>query len=216
MPSYRYHSKKFNQSNVYELAKAAYSTANFIKDAVNIEYKECVNELTLANPFDNPGFIYSFIDLNAPNGIGIPQGTANGERIGDSVKLQRLTLKAIMIKHPVAVVTAFRVILFRGKSERGGTYVPADILENPAILFSSKSEDERYTTKFLHDQIYTLDSAKNQCITFDWDYELNWHANYEAGTSVIEEGGLYLYIVQLGTGSAPSFTMSSRITYTDD
>jgi len=217
MPSYQHHEKRFNKSSAYGLAKAAYSTAMFVKDAVNIEYKEHVVNVT-PTPLDAEGNVWELVSNGALSGTSIQQGIQNGERIGDSIKLQRLTFRGLLVKNSDQPLSAVRIILFKGKAEGGEQYLPSDILQNLDV-FSPKLEENKFNTKFIYDEVFIVDSVKSQYVEFDWNKELNWHCNYVAGANTVGDGGLYLLMVTTAAstpGGVPVWSGTFKITYTDD
>lgn len=194
--------------NVASTAYTALKTAKFVADLVNAEYKD--RELILNDTAsNNVGTVYSLLP-------SIPQGTAVHERIGDSIKLQRMTIRFTLTRNSAAIAQTYRMILFRGKNEGGVAYTPGMILQYQDIL-SPKTEDTKFNTKFLIDKTYTLDSAKANILTRTWNVPLNWHCNFQTGSPVnIKDGGLYLMCLQSGTNNSPSNHMIYKITYTDN
>lgn len=213
MPGYAYHSKKFDKSNTYELARAAYSTANYLKDVINTEYKDYTLDIQPAG-FNTAGTIWDFVGDVGPVFPGITQGVTSEERTGDSVKLQRLAFRGMIIKHSSATVTICRVILFKGKSEDGVPYQITDILETSDV-FSHKSDPRRYDTTILYDEVFVLDSVKSQYVEFDWDRELNWHTQFLPGLPKVANEGLYLLVLSSEPTNAPILRGMARLSYTD-
>lgn len=213
MPSYNYHARKFNKSSTYQLAKAAYSTANYVKDMVNIEYKVYRIETT-PTTFNNLGVIYDLIGSNS-GFAGIQQGITVNDRIGDSIKLQRMVFRGLIQKNAAATINSIRIIVFQGKAEAGLMYSTADILESTNV-YSGKNENNRYNTKVLYDEVKVIDSVKSQYLELDWNIELNWHAKFEAGVTTIADGGLYMLLLTGASVNLPSWDGVFRITYTDD
>lgn len=206
-------------------ARKALNLAMKIKDAVNIEYKVKDKVVSLTDLADGS------IGANGAESTvfhllsDISQGTADGERIGDSLKLQRLTGRGtISWKTQPSTATArlIRVIIMRGKHEKRETQYTVDgtdaILEHAGVL-GSKHENTKYNNKFLHDKVYTLDTAKKNIITFKWSYPLNWHINYAAGGTNVEDGGLYIAVLTndavTGAGLC-KFYADFNISYTDN
>lgn len=220
--SYQHYEKRFDKSSAYGLAKAAYSTANFVKDMVNIEYKTHMLDPIGPLPIDSTGAVMELVAES--NGAayfpGISQGDGNDQRIGDSIKLQRCVFRGTLVKHSSATVSLVRVILFRGKAEDGKVYTVGDILGTGAAgahtVYSSKDEDNKYNTKILYDELFILDSVKSQYVEFNWNKELNWHTRYVAASNVIAEGGLNLLMFSTEAVNAPVLNGCFKISYTDD
>lgn len=96
------------------VANKALKIASKVADAVNIEYKETEGNLT-----QNPDYNGIITDLSAL----ISQGVGKSQRTGDSVKLQRLTLRGMCINNqaiggtgPSSAPEQFRVILYHDKT----------------------------------------------------------------------------------------------------
>lgn len=213
MPGYNHYAKRFNKSSTYQLAKAAYATANFVKDAVNIEYKVYRIETTPVT-FNNLGVVYDLIGSNS-GFSGIQQGTTINDRIGDSIKLQRMVFRGLVQLNSLATINAVRIIVFRGKAEAGLMYSPSDILESLNV-YSGKNENNRYNTNILYDEVKIIDNVKSQYIELDWNIELNWHTKFEAGATTIADGGLYMLLLTGAVTNLPAWDGVFRITYTDD
>lgn len=223
--------KKPMRYKVADAAFSAYKLARRIKDAVNIEYKEfedniAFDQLGPGNPGSPVQDSYEFRPLCLPS-----QGLTANERIGDSIKLQRLTARGSIGFNPAFTTGAtasalVRVILMRGKADNGKLYVVADSTSNdpyPILdqegVFGAKNDYNKYNTKFLFDRTYTLDAAKRNIITFKWNFPLNWHQNFQPGGVNIQESGLYLGVVTntaTNGSNSPIFYMNYSVTYTDD
>lgn len=213
MGKYQRYEKKFNKSSAYGLAKAAYSTTMFLKDVINTEYKDYTLDMG-ANFFDDSGTVYDIIGNGGPLGPGITQGVTSEQRTGDSIKLQRMVFRGLVAKNSSAQLTTIRVIIFRGKAENGISYAPIDLLETINV-YSHKSDNRRYDTEFLYDEIFVLDNVKSQYVEFDWNMELNWHTHYQAGTSAVADQGLYMFVLSTENTNTPNIRGMWRISYTD-
>lgn len=204
----------------YKVADAAYTAlkmAKQIKDAVNIEYKEYPATILNTN-LDTAGVVYPLATIT--------QGYNNAQRIGDSVKLQRLTCRGVIIQGTGSATTQVRMVLFRGKAEDFKTYsLSTDLFETTSsanYIYSSKLEQEKYNTKFLLDRRFVLDTAKQNIIPFKFNMPLNWHIEYGAsGSTQVKNAGFYLAIMSdrvIGSPAInyPSITFNYTISYTDD
>lgn len=207
------------------VAYKAYRLARRIKDAVNTEYKTHdvkLNLVKLGSGENNPAVADSVVFWNLAE---INQGVKDGQRVGDSLKLQRLTARGSIgwLSQPTGARSALvRVIIMRGKADNGRIYNTVigstPFLETSGV-FGAKNETTKYETKILHDHTYTLDTARKNIITFDWNYPLNWHVNYwKDGTGEqIQDGGLYIAIVtNTGTTAEVAFYSDFGISYTDN
>lgn len=203
--------KKPAPSTGYQVAQTAYTALKMAKrlnDMVNAEYKDregILNDTTSTNV----GTIYPLLP-------DIPQGLGFTNRIGDSIKLQRLTFRYTLKIHPSSTATSYRMILFQGKHENGNPYTAGTILQYQDIL-SPKTNDTRFNTKFLIDKTYVLDKAKTNLITGTWNVPLNWHTNFNPGSpNIIKDGGLYLMCIQNDTVNPPNNHIIYKVSFTDD
>lgn len=208
----RKYTKKAKGGGAMATAMKALTIANGLKMLVNVEQKLFPYAFSLS--VDN-------VSSNCFNMVPIPVGTGNGNRIGDSLKLQSLHLQGYITKSSVPITTRVRIILFSGKSERGlGYTIFNDILEQigtQPLIDGVKHTEAFYDTKFLMDKVYTLDTAQRNIINLEWKFKLRWHVNYETAATTIDNGGLYLAMISDQTGtSKPFVNVTYGIKYTDD
>lgn len=234
MPGFKRGFKRtFTKKNVVKGAKFAYKHRNTakraldlalkLKDAVNIEYKEFNRSIS-----GNMGLgtnEFGSISIFAHPLCEPEQGTSNSERIGDSIKLQRLSGRGTVTLATGQTSCMARLVVFRCQNPNNAVFpVGATTATEPNIqLFSNygvlepKLEATKYMTKFLYDKTFMLDSAKTHLIRFNINMPLNWHQNFIPGGEGITTGGLYLAIV---TNSAETigneFFFRYQVSYTDD
>nr|QKN88905.1 MAG: capsid protein [Cressdnaviricota sp.] len=214
-------------------AQRALKLALKLKDMVNIEYKHSDHTWLfnqLGDGTNNGAVIQSTFFNNLNQFIG--QGTGHNQRIGNSIKAQRLsgrgTIRWIGGAVPVGQLTAnVRIIIMRGKADNQRAYYTADptipgatggVYLDQKGVNGAKSENSKYETKTIHDKIYTLDVARRNMINLNWNFPLNWHINFEEdGGANTQDGGLYLAILT-DTGIVPMVDVNLRldISYTDN
>ena len=155
----------------------------------------------------------------------VPQGDGQSTRDGDSLKIMGLTIRGhVTSDASVSKPTNLRIIIFRGKQENGVGYSLHDILENPASaslseVYSPKAYDERFRTKILHDKTYTInETLTTQAKGFNFSIQLKpgGHVNYSAGTTSIENGGIYMLTLSDNATYPPKISYLSRVTYVDN
>lgn len=190
------------------LAYKALGLARKVADAVNVEYKfKDVNNVV--NP-DYNGSIVSPL-------TSITQGVAgNGNRIGDSLKVQRLTFRAFLSHN--ASDCQVRIIWYW--DDQNKTSVPSDVLNSIGTAYaplSAKTYDKRFQTKILYDKRFMLGPNAYPTKEVSFNMPINRHTNYDTGAATIETGALKLLIVSnLVTTNLPIVTYTYRISYTDN
>jgi len=214
-------------------AQKALKLAMRLKDAVNIEYKEVEERIlygALGDGQDDPA-VPDSVKFKA---LCLPSlGTGENDRIGTSIKLQRLSGRGrISWLHQEApaggrLTASVRVILMRGKADEGRTYPVTDVLTPTDKLpyldergtLGAKADNTKFNTKTIFDRTYKLDVAKTNMINLNWNFPLNWHQNFmeNVGGDRIADNGLYLAVVtDTGTDALCEFVMNYSCTYTDD
>jgi len=178
-----------------------------IKDMVNVEYKEH-SSFSTGSVINYSGI--QFI-LNT-----IAQGSANGQRDGDSLKLQRLTLRGAVQLNAAGQETLVRMIIINDKN---------NIISSPSTLltyngsnlacFGNKQDENKYETKILYDRMIKV-SNQSPITPFKINLPLNFHTNYTAGSSVINNGALKLIFLSNVNVSAPSTSFLYQLSYTDN
>lgn len=217
-------------------AKKALSIALRLKDQVGVEYKEyqsIIGNIQIGDGTNNPG-------VDGPGTVtALPlctpyQGSNLADRLGDSIKLQRLTLRGHIAWLNQAApasgtVTAnIRLILFRGKNcenKSWPTTVDFGTGEKAFLdqlgVHGAKTDDNKYNSKILLDKVYSLDIARKNYITVNWNFPLNWYQQFKkdlnpTGSTDIVQGGLYLIVLSdTGTSAKCEFLANYCVTFTD-
>jgi len=222
-----------------KIAYKALKLARRLKDAVNIEYKEQEVQLALRKLGDGSSSSSAVEDSVTFIPLCVPEpGVGENQRIGTSIKLQRLSGRGrISWLNQAApsggtVTASVRVILMRGKADAGKRYPITEDLLAPAQFhgpfldtlgtLGAKYDNTKYDTKILYDKTYRLDIARVNNINLNWNFPLNWHQNFfESEDPEIKQqitnNGLYLGVVtDTGTSAKCEFIMNYTVTYTDD
>jgi hypothetical protein len=201
-------------SDAWSLAKRTAYGLNEIRKLINIESK--ITEGTWGYAPDRTGFIQPL--------TLIAQGTDYlNERVGDSIKLQRIEFKMKLLMDAASTGTVVRVILFRDLFQTGGgTPAPADLLEDVGSTYSPLSPLNyllRDRFGIVSDNLVDLSSSGNQCATLVVDTAHEGHVKFVGTTNTTASAGpgqIYLYLVSDESAHYPSVSVMWRVTYTDD
>lgn len=195
-------------SDAWSLAKRTAYGLNEIRKLINIETK--IAEATGTSSIDTAGAVTS-ISL-------IAQGLDYQNRIGDSIKLQRIEFR---VRWTVGTGTAsfIRTLLVRDLDNYGTKPALGDVLQTVSVL-SPKDYLNADRFSILYDELGTLNqSDANSVSTFDMAHE--GHVKY-LGTTAADassgKGSLYLMFLSSETAgaNAPTVVLHSRLYYTDD
>jgi len=207
-PNMRSQFKKFG-SRAGGAAHTALKIAMRLKDMVNTEFKFTLQQASQA--YDYNGTLYSFP-------AAITQGLSDSQRIGDSIKMQTLTLKYYAQRN-ASTDTLIRIIVFVDK--QGKITAPNQLLTAADVgtvysVIANKNFDNRFESKFLLDQVITL-NADNTTVKREHVIPVNLHSQFNAATTAINTGDLKMLVISNTTGAAsPSLAFLSRLTYTDN
>lgn len=192
-------------------AVKALALAKKVADMVNVEYK--FQPVTIGTTVNSTGLILQNI-------FSTTQGVGESEHTGDSIKVQRFSGRMSFVQHASAKSTIVRMVIFKGKQERGAAtpYTINDILfdGNTTSVLSPKNFDERFNTKVIYDRTMTLSSSGTTVKVLDINLPINWHVEYESGLSSINNGGLYFALISNEATNTPTVTGSLKFTYTDN
>jgi len=190
-------------STAYSAMKLATKLARF----VNTEFK--YHDYNDSNPVINTASVQDGLNV-------IQQNVTGTGRTGDSIKPMRLSGRFMFTKHPTPDASTVRFIIFRGKQEDQDVPTGNDILEEPSDILSPKSYDDRFRTKVLYDRLITL-TTDRPVVHFNINIKLFGHITYNAASDDVEDGGVYyLFLSDMATGSGPTATFYSRMTYVDN
>jgi len=195
----RYTSKNSTAHKALRLAKR-------LADAVNTEYK--FHEQQFSGSVDYNGTLTSLM-------VGLSQGTADTQRIGDSMKLQNLIMRFYLSR--ATSDSLVRVIIFHDPQSKINAVT--DLLQVTGSVFavlSSKNYDKRFESKVLYDKTFALDGDETT-IQRSFTLPLNWHTQFQNGGTTINTGDLrVVFISNQVTTNLPNVVYQSRVTYTDN
>lgn len=163
-------------------AKQALVLAKRVARIVNSEHKYTY---TVYN--NNVSWTGDMVNLCIPT-----QGLTTNNRIGNSIKLMRLSGRIALYKNTSASQTLLRCIILRGKNENGTTPTVTSVLDNTLggqIVLSPKWERNLYDTKIIYDKTYVL-SADRTHMVLNWNFKMFGHINFQTGSvNTIEKRG---------------------------
>lgn len=221
--------KKYNRPKVYKkpgpgyfasglkyasMAVKAYKTAMFLKTVLNPELKFFDN--AVGSAISSTGVITL---LNS-----IPQGNDEGQRDGNSIKLNKIVVRADVARNSSATSTAtfIRYMIVCDTDGQGSTPAVTDILASadPASLLNILTYPGRF--KVLMDKHFHLDTGAQQAVTFQHIIDMNKfpscnHLHYSSTTGAsVKKNALYLVQVGSEATNTPSQDTNIRLRYYDN
>ena len=198
-------------TSVGSTANTALRIARRLADSVNVEYKE--RAFTVQQNPTNSCYVGTLI---AP----IVQGVGNGQRIGDSVKLQNLICRwTYQSAAATTIPEVCRITIYRDKENQINT--GADLWAYSSSIYapiSPKQEDNKYNSVILYDKLLTLvptAESANQC--GEIKLPLNFHVKWQAGNAIVKTNDLKLCLAgQFTTANTSTINMQFEVSYTDD
>lgn len=185
-------------------AQKALVLAKRLADAVNTEYKAA--DGAFSNSPDWNGSVFTI--------AAIAQGLNDNQRVGDSLKLQKLTLRNTMARG--AADCFLRVMILR--DDQNKVAAVSDVLAQSGNIYgviSPKNYDKRFQTKILYDRVFILDSSDPIKI-MDVVLDLNWHIQFNNATTTVNTGDLKMLLISNQSANIPSIGTTTRITFTDN
>lgn len=188
------------------LAKKAFRVATRVASLVNAEYKDYYStQSTFATGND-----IAVLSLNG----GITQGTADGQRTGDSIKCKTVTIRGDLKRNGVDDIV--RIIVFWDKQN---DITQSNLLEyrlSSQVTNAPKDDDEYYNSKFLLDKKYII-TADSPVKMFNYVIKLNQHSKYNNSTNAIDTGALKIAIMsQAASASGTNCQYVSKLTFLDN
>jgi len=189
------------------LAYKALRLARKVADAVNIEYKILDTVESSGGAIDYTGGLTT---LNS-----VPQGTADNQRIGDSLKVQNETMRYYITRNGADCDVRIMLIW----DEQNQATSTSDILESTGgflSVVSPKNYDLRFRSKVLYDKLHHVTSndpiVNGECIM-----PINLHTQFNAASTTIRTGALKLLAVSnVVTTNLPKLFYHSRMSFTDN
>lgn len=200
--------KKYQKPMRYKVADygyTAYKMALQLKRTLNVEYKH-VDVVGSYQP-SWAGYLANLNELSV--------GDTNSTRDGTSVKMIKLTMRFSILGSTDSIL---RLIVFNDSS--ADVTAVSDVLSainSTNAVNSFKDYDNRFDTKFIHDEKYTMSSTGQLVVSGTIVKDLYLHANYDADTAVPIKNCIRLLIISdRESTSLPMFKYVSRITFVDN
>lgn len=168
--------------------------------------------------------------LDTQNGANIPntgtvspistlvQGLDYNQRVGDSLKMQRIECRYRWQINTSAVKTFVRVLLVRDLDGYGTTPAVTDILESADVIAPVKFlNKDRFS--ILYDDIETLQIVNESSSVGVYVTPHEGHIKYLGTTAAAAsngKGSMYLIFVSSEATNTPRVDFYTRIYYTDD
>lgn len=186
------------------MAYSALKIAKRLKDMVNTEYK--YSDVT---DTASPTWTGYYALLN-----NISQGITDSTRVGDSCKLQNLTLRGSVTRN--GTDAHMRVMVIWDKQNKASA--ASSILETTGTALatlSPKKYDTRFQTRVLKDfRLHvTTDSPIKE---FNMVIPINQHCQFDAASNTIDTGALRILLISDLGASVPIVAYYSRLTFTDN
>lgn len=189
------------------IAYRALTLAKKVADAVNIEYKN----YHFGSAATSMDFTSSnLIDLTG----GVTPGTSDSQRIGDSFKVQNVTMR-YFVKRNGADAYA-RVIIIWDPQNKTNTL--ADLLQQDGNVYapiSPKQYDKRFQSRILYDEAFPV-TSQYSLVGKEISLAINEHTQFEAGTQTINTGSLKMFFLSDLNANEPLITYYGRFTFTDN
>lgn len=195
--------------DAYSLAERAYKGVSHVLKLINIEQKfiDVVTTVTYSGPNPNSTFISV-----------IPQGTDQGNRIGDSIKLQNLDISYQVVIPTTVLVQTIRITLFKDWEPTGSVPAYTDVFQSGSPVSQRNFLNLRRFT-ILHDDTVAIQPLSFQGAmvrkTIAQEAHIKWRTSGSAVTTC-GEGHIFALFFSDGATNFPGTTFWVRIHYTDD
>ncbi len=207
-----------NRRNVEKFAGDAYSLGvralagvKKLASLINIETKY-FSKYTSTNITNSP--VISCQSL-------IPQGVDQGQRVGDSIRIQSISFQAVFNCVSASTINNFvRVLIVRDLQNPGADFAATDLLTLSTVSYISDVvifNKERFVILF--DKTIYLSYVNKDSTYVSWSKGESGHIKYRgsATTSASNaEGALYLVVGGNAASNYPTIESNLSITYTDD
>ncbi len=195
--------------DAWSLAKRTAVGLNEIRKLINIETK--IIDTTLSpSSIDNSGTIVSL--------TSVAQGLDYNNRIGDSIKLQRIQIRSKILMNTTSTGSVMRVILFRDLYQNGTAPTFTNLLGGAGTLNPINwLLKDRFA--ILADELLFLSPNGQDGAVSEIDLQHEGHVKY-IGTSSSSGsngfGSVYLAALSDESTNLPQLSFHCRVTFTDD
>jgi len=213
--------KSNSQRSVEQYAGDAYSLAlrtmkglNAVRKLINIETKVLDSDTSITTATTTPVVTYL---------SGIAQGTDLTNRVGDSIKIQHISILGRFAIVPAETTfTIVRYLFFRDNENQGSAPAASDILETVSGTTTVRSPLNYINRKrfsVLVDEYLVLNQTSDLAVPVRYDIPFNKHVNYRGTSSAIGsagEGAFFSLLVTDEATNAPTCNLYYQFTFTDD
>lgn len=202
--------------DAYSLAKRTWTGLNEIRKLINIEEKYFDTDTSMTAT--NTGNLLCLSQ--------VAQGVGLSDRIGNSIKVQRLSITGrVAILSSNTTYSVCRVAIVRDMEGQGTAPVATDIFETLGTSSAPRQHYDYLNRKrfaVLYDELFTLfpySTGQGSAAVFRYDVPLNKHVLYRGATAAAAsngEGSIYIVFVSDEATTGPSCNAVARIVFTDD
>jgi len=197
-------------SDAWSLAKRTAFGLNEIRKLINIETKYFD---VIANSTSTQAGNLNCLSLLA-------QGLDQTDRVGDSIKLQRIAFRGVVYAGATVPVTC-RIIVCRDLENQGALVAGSDLLASAGVNsgvspYNWINIQKRFSILF--DETVSMD-VSNQTAVVGFDAMHGGHVRFRGTTVALAsqaEGSLWCGVFTDAAATTPTVRWVSRITYTDD
>lgn len=199
--------------DAWSLAKRTASGLNEIRKLINIEEK-ILEVVQGSTAFNTTGTIWSVST--------VAQGTDYTERVGNSIKMQKIIVRWRVFKNGSATSSMVRVILFRDLDGYGTAPTTADVLQTVGGATAPLTPVDFLNRKrfaIIHDEMVDINSTGDSSYSQTWSAPHEGHILYLGTTAAAAsngKGSVYMLAVSDEATNTPTIAFSSRIVFTDD
>ncbi len=197
--------------DAYSLGVRALAGVRKLASMINIEYKY-FSKYTNTNITSSP--VISCQSL-------VPQGVAQGNRVGESIKLQSISFQYVVNLISASTINnLIRIMLVRDLENPGADFVSTDLFTLPTTAYISDlvmANSERFTV--LYDKTVVLSYINKDSLIDSFTRPMQSHIKYRgSATSSTSnaEGALYLVVASNAGSNYPTIESNLSFTYTDD
>jgi hypothetical protein len=150
------------------------------------------------------------------------QGLDYQNRVGDSIKLQNISLNYRVFKNASATSTVVRILLVRDLDCAGATPAVSDILQTVGSSTAPLTPYDWLNRKrfsILHDRLVVVNSTGNSAFAGMFSEPHEGHILYlgtAANAASQGKGSMFVVAVSDETTNTPTIAFSSRLEFTDD
>lgn len=190
------------------MAKRTASGLNEIRKLINIETKFL--NVASSQTVSNTG---SIVPLSQ-----IVQGVNYTERIGDSIKIQKIEFRCKVSMSTSASFTNFRLIIFRDLYQQGADPTITNVLGSASTL-NPKNFLLRDRFSLLVDEMFVMSVSGDNACSLEYNIPHEGHIKYIGTTAATASNGfgsIYMLVLSDEATNVPTIAYNSNIYFTDD